>query len=617
MSLVPHLFIFDFEVTQYDWLMVAMSKEDKEFYVFQNDKEGLEAFMKTGPVLAGFNNKHYDNYILKHILAGYDNSEIFNLNHWIISGNNGWDYPLSAAWKGIKFDFYDLMDDCQDGFSLKGFEAHYGMDITESTVSFDIDHHMNESEWQEMIHYCKADVMATDLLDDLRQDYLKTKIFLGAARGLDPVSSMAKTNAQMTAVYLQAEKPNKPWTDERQYVAPKNLLMQYIPEEVIHFFNDMYDMSISDDDYFHRKLEISIGKCPVTIAFGGIHGAIPNCMMDANDNLTIRNKDVASYYPNMMRVMGYMSRNIPSPDIYTQTIVDRVKAKRAGDKTTSNCLKLVLNTTYGATKNAYNALYDPLMARSVCITGQLYLIELANHCYKEIPGLQIVQLNTDGIMVAFDPQHESLWQEITKEWETRTGFELEEDMIKGIRQKDVNNYVEIPTQGSAKIKGGMLVRGIPAAGAFSINNNATIVAKALKDYLADGIPVEDTIRKCDDLKQFQIISKVSSKYGKSYHEVSGQLVEVQKVNRVYATSDLQCGTLYKRNLTTGNADKVGNLPAHCIVDNDNHLTIDAVDKQWYIRLARKQVAAFAGEEPVKRTRRITSIKNKLLKELTA
>ena len=34
-----------------------------------------------------------------------------------------------------------------------------------------------------------------------------------------------------------------------------------------------------------------------------------------------------------------------------------------------------MNTTYGALLNKYNDLFDPLMGRSVCITGQLFLLE--------------------------------------------------------------------------------------------------------------------------------------------------------------------------------------------------------------------------------------------------
>ena len=321
-------------------------------------------------------------------------------------------------------------------------------------------------------------------------------------------------------------------------------------------------------------------------------------------------------YPHLMTLMGYTSRNIPSPEVYAATIERRVKAKRAGDKATANALKLVLNTTYGAMLNRYNPLYDPLMGRSVCISGQLFLLELANHLVADCKTLKVIQLNTDGIMVSFDEDEYQKVLEITGEWQERTGFELEEDTVKSICQKDVNNYVEVPFEGDPKIKGGVLVRGIAPAGAFNINNNACVVAKAVKDYLAYGIPVEDTILSCDRLLDFQLVAKAGSKYGDALHEIDGQMEVVQKVNRVYATEDHRYGTLYKIHLGTGNLVKIAGLPAKCVVDNDNHLTIDAVDRDWYIRQAKKYVRDFLGEKPPKRnTRRVNSIKKKLLEML--
>lgn len=321
-------------------------------------------------------------------------------------------------------------------------------------------------------------------------------------------------------------------------------------------------------------------------------------------------------YPHLMTLMGYTSRNIPSPEVYAATIERRVKAKRSGDKATANALKLVLNTTYGAMLNRYNPLYDPLMGRSVCISGQLFLLELANHLVTDCKTLKVIQLNTDGIMVSFDEDEYQKVLEITGEWQERTGFELEEDTVKSICQKDVNNYVEVPFEGDPKIKGGVLVRGIAPAGAFNINNNACVVAKAVKDYLAYGIPVEDTIMSCDRLLDFQLVAKAGSKYGDALHEVDGQMEVVQKVNRVYATEDHRYGTLYKIHLGTGNPVKIAGLPAKCVVDNDNHLTIDVVDRDWYIRQAKKYVRDFLGEKPPKRnTRKVNSIKKKLLEML--
>lgn len=315
-----------------------------------------------------------------------------------------------------------------------------------------------------------------------------------------------------------------------------------------------------------------------------------------------------------MRVMGYTSRNIPSPEIYADTIERRIAAKRAGDTETANALKLVLNTTYGAMLNKYNDLYDPLMGRSVCITGQLFLLELANHLTRDCPSLKVVQLNTDGIMVSFEEDDYEKVLEITQEWQDRTGFELEEDEIKEIVQKDVNNYVEIPFgSGEPKIKGGLLVRGIAPAGAFNINNNAVVVARAIRQFFVDGTPPEETVAASTDILDFQLISKAGGKYSGCYHMVDGQPVKVQKVNRVYAVADRKMGTVYKTHAETGVDAKVSGLPAHCVIDNKNELSIEAVDRKWYIKLAKKYINAFQGVKPPrKNTRRINSLKKKCL-----
>lgn len=317
----------------------------------------------------------------------------------------------------------------------------------------------------------------------------------------------------------------------------------------------------------------------------------------------IRNYDVASYYPHLMTLYGYTSRNIPSPEIFSEVLESRMKAKAAGDTATANALKLVVNTTYGAMLNQYNDLYDPLMGRSVCITGQLFLLELAQHLYKDVADLRIVQLNTDGIMIEFDDSQYDQVQEILNEWQTRTGFELEEDSISKIAQKDVNNYVEVQPSGKFKTKGAYLVRGIAPAGAFNVNNNATIVAKALVEYFVHGTPPEDTINACNDIFQFQIIAKAGAKYREAYHIVDGERVPVQKVNRIYATTDPRYGKLFKVKAENNAEAKIEMLPEHCIIDNDNHLTIADVDKQFYIDMAKKRINDFMGIKPEKKGRK--------------
>lgn len=653
--MVEGTYIFDCEVFAHDWLFVFKEVATGEYTVIWNDNDEVLAFMERNPYLGGFNNKHYDNHILKAVMCGFTPEQVKEINDLIIVHElNGWDIPALREYR-VYFDSFDLKDDCQDGVSLKGIEAHLGIPIEETEVDFNVDHVLSESEKAQTTYYCKYDVDATEILFKLRQGYLDNKAAVGRKRGLTDRQAMYMTNAKLTSVYLQAQKPEKPWTDERDYQYPDKLLRQYIPQEVFDFFDKLHDPNIPnyllfggyDEQGVKHKgaaLDFSIGECKCTIAYGGIHGAIPTYVEEATEGRSIRNKDVASYYPHLMTIplskgqkYGFCSRNIPSPQVYVDTLEERVQAKKAGDKVTANALKLVLNTTYGTMLNgkdgvAFNDLYDPLMGRSVCITGQLLLLELSMHLVSECPTLKIIQLNTDGIMVSFDNSDEAKWQEITQEWQDRTGFELEEDFIQKIVQRDVNNYVEVPVgDGKPKVKGGALVRGIltnanidftkmglPAwenmsGGAWNINNNAVIVARAIQDYFVKGVDPEETIMASKNILDFQVIAKVGGKYSGCYQMVGEDKVPVQKVNRVYATADRRYGTIYKTHAVAGKDAKVPSLPVHCMVDNNNELAIDVVDRNWYLKLAQKNIREFLGVKPPrKNTRRINSLKKKSL-----
>ena len=584
----------------HDWIVVFKDYETKHFSVIHNDNDALAACINGDTVYCGFNSKSYDQYIIKAICAGFSPEEVKQVNDWIIAGNQGWECPHL---QGVRFWFnnIDIKDDMQMGLSLKAIEGHLGMDICETEVDFTLDRPLTREELDSTLFYCMHDVDATEKIIDLRKNYLQNKINIGKLAGLDEVKAMSMTNAKLTAAMLKARLINH--DDERCYQYPGNLRREYIPQEVFDFFDRMKDDSLSDKEVFTGKLNITIGECPVTIGYGGIHGAIPNFMWEENGDRIIRNYDVASYYPHLMTLYGYTSRNIPSPEIFSEVLESRMKAKAAGDTATANALKLVVNTTYGASLNKYNDLCDPLMGRSVCVTGQLFLLELAQRLHQEVAGLRIVQLNTDGIMVEFDIWDYELVQYYLTEWQKRTGFELEEDSIAQIAQKDVNNYVEVQPSGKFKTKGGYLVRGIAPAGAFNVNNNATIVAKALVEYFVHGTPPEDTINTCDDIFQFQIIAKAGAKYREAYHMVDGEKVPVQKVNRIYATRDPRYGKLFKVKAENDSEAKIEMLPEHCIIDNDNHLTIADVDKQFYIDMAKKRINDFMGIKPEKKGRK--------------
>ena len=592
-------FTYDTEVFAHDFIVIFKDKATGCYYGFHNDNKAVKEFMTENEdaIFCGFNTKHYDQHIIKAICAGFSPEEVKQVNDYLISGGQGWECPLL---QGVFFSFnnVDITDDMLMGLSLKAIEGHLGMSIEETEVDFNLDRPLTQEELELTVRYCKHDVDATEKLTEIRKDYLRTKLNIGKRAGIGAAKALSSTNAKLTALMLGAVK--KEWNDGRDYVYPPNLDISVIPKEILDFFDTIHDMSIPDEVLFKTFKNIDIGGMPCKYAWGGVHGSLTCYNEEETGERVIQNRDVSSLYPSLIEGYNYLSRNVPNPQLFYDIRKDRIRAKHEGDKQTATDLKLPLNTVSGAQENKYNDLYDPLPTRSLRISGQLFLTMLTMQLLNACKTIKLHNLNTDGLMYSIDKSELHIVDEIASAWEKQTGFELETDNISKVWIKDVNNLLFVDTKGKVKTVGGYLNYGISVKGAWSINNNATIVKQAVIDYFTLGTEVEKTIGDCNDIFQFQLIAKAGSKYKEAYHLVDGKQEPVQKVNRVYASKDTRYGKLFKVKAENDSTAKIESLPEHCIIDNDNKLTIDEVDKSWYIDLAKKRINDFLGIKEIKK-----------------
>lgn len=625
--------VYDIEVFKHDWLVVFYDTYNRTWSVIHNDNDAVREFMRQPDVIfCGFNNKHYDNHVAKAICCGADNALVKQINDFIIAEERpGWEHWFLRQTR-FWFNSFDLMDDTQVGTSLKHIEAHLGWDIEETEVDFNINRPLTKEELDSTIRYCMWDVRATAKLLTLRKNYLDCKINLGRMCGLADAQALYCTNARLTAKYLGATYVER--HDGREYVYPENLRTHIIPQEIRDFFMQILDSTIPDDVLFKRKLEILIGDCPCTYAWGGVHGSLTQYFEEATSERVIQNRDVSSLYPSLLDLYNYISRNCADPNKFRNTKNERLEAKRRGDKKTANTLKNPLNVTSGAMDQPTNDLYDPRNARSMRISGQLFLTELVIELLTECKTLRLLNFNTDGLMYSVDKTELSKVDTICAAWEARTRFELETDNIQKVYIKDVNNLLFVDTDGHVKTVGGYLNHGISEKGAWKISNDFTIVKDAVIDYFVNGTPVEDTINACEDIHKFQIIAKAGGGYESvfrvpgdfearkkkwqkanaiedfawnrdgslrkvkkyppmKWHNYDGPRSEVQRVNRVYASVVPNMGTLVKIK-PDGTVGKIGGLPESCIIDNKNKLTLDRVDRDWYVALAKKYIADYTG-----------------------
>lgn len=176
---------------------------------------------------------------------------------------------------------------------------------------------------------------------------------------------------------------------------------------------------------------------------------------------------------------------------------------------------------------------------------------------------------------------------------------MEEDIIDIVVQRDVNNYVMREKKGKVKVKGGVV--SDYKGGDFK-HNSLSIVCKAIVDNLLDGIPVEKTIGECTDPFAFQMIAKAGGTYERVVHVFEGGERQVNKVNRIYASPLQNLGAVYKVK-ADGRRDRQASCPEHAIIDNEGTITIDKLDKQWYIDLANERLLKFRGVKPERKKRR--------------
>ena len=564
------MIFFDAEVFRFDWLFVFMDTETKETIVIVNDPDQLNQLYEQNKtnIWVGFNSRHYDQYIFKAILCDFDPYEV---SQWIIANRQGgWGY--SGAFRKIPFYTFDVMTDRYHG--LKQLEAFMGHDIQESEVPFDIDRRLTPEELKSVIGYCRHDVEQTIEVFLNRIEEFESQMSLIKAYSL-PLSYISKTKAQMTASVLNARKVDR--GDEFDIVLPEPLRINKYRHIV-----DWY--RVADNLDFEKKLEVDVAGVPHVFGWGGLHGAIPNYQGRG----IFLNLDVASFYPAIMIVYDFLSRNVADSTKYRQIRDERLRLK-AEKNPMANPLKIVLNSTFGASKDKYNPLYDPRQANNVCVGGQLLLLDLIEHLEG---SCELIQSNTDGLIVKVSRRRDiDRVRMVCAEWEQRTRMVLEFDEFERIYQKDVNNYLVVHEDNSYKSKGAY-VKGLNP-----LDYDLAIVNKAIVNFFIHAVPVEETISSADKLIDFQKIVKVSEKYT---HAMYGDQRRSERVLRVFASRVRSDPGVFKKKQIKeeSRTEKIANTPERCFIVNDdvNGMEIPRkLDRKWYVEVAKKRIEDFLGK----------------------
>lgn len=566
------MLFYDFEVFAYDWLVVVMDMTAKKTHVIINSPEELEALYKTNmkEIWCGFNSRHYDQYILKAILCGFNPKKVND--YIIVKGNPGWKF--SSLFRQFPLWNYDVMLNTDVG--LKSFEGFMGNDIKETSVPFNIDRKLTDEEIAETVKYCKHDVEQTVQVFLKRTEEFNTMMYFIKHFGLS-MDYISKTKPQLAAEILGGNRKGADFKDEFQFPILACLQLKKYKHIADWYANP------ENHDYEKKQGKQIVAGVEHTFAWGGGHGA--RLKYSASGVFLII--DVTAYYPSLQKKYHFGYRVMDHPENFEFIHDSNIAFKRKGDKKARQPFKIMDNAISGQMKQKSSALYDPMSNNSICINGQLLLLDLVEHIE---PYCELIQNNTDGIIVKlkdYEKDFEVL-DDVVWEWEQRTGMKMDFDTFIGtIYQKDVNNYLLIDRHtGAIKAKGGYVMK------LNDLSYDLPIINKALVDYMIKGIPVQRTISECQDLREFQLVSRISNKYT---HILYGDKPIKEKCIRIFASKNASDPGVKKVHATRKTVAKLTNSPEHCFIYNDDVKGVpvpDKLDRQWYIDFTNKRLSDF-------------------------
>lgn len=486
--------VYDIEVFKEDWLLVAKTLDGENKVICWNDPEKLKLWI-ANKILIGFNNAAYDNNVIKYAMA-YPKL----MENYLSSTEQNTKEPLTVKEYSDVIINEESEKEVTIGAGIPNFLSwdisfHLPFDVRrnslkkltmsvlnrknyDSSVAFDIDRKLTKWEREEVEKYCEMDVDNT--LDLFLPDPEDVK-----AKELDPKHEMRtfaresydirwnmiveyfmtpKTLSNKSASFagkVLCGEDAKPDLQNRTKMVDGRRVYYSIPElaekelagtELLEFYHKHQE----NPDYITEKFECYLGPHDDShlyqFGFGGLHQALINF-----GSTDLVNMDVASLYPSLLVQYNLMSRGAKAnPGSYEQVYHKRLEAKKLS-KTTHELkyqllnegLKLILNSAIGAMLSDYNPLYDTWSNSTVCVHGQLLIFILAKRLFDA--GFNIVQTNTDGIMIEKQPDKD--FMPIAEKWMEETRLVLEFDDIKILQQNNVNNYYCEFTNGKIKSKG--------------------------------------------------------------------------------------------------------------------------------------------------------------------
>ena len=625
--------IYDIETLKEYFLVVIYDPVEDKHYEFGVNKwqNQLDAFVRfaqdhTEHYWVGYNNLRFDSQVVQWIMENSEQwhelgaleitQKIADKAGDVIHDANFEVLPEYSEQKLIlkQLDLFKInhYDNKNRRVSLKRLE--FEMDL-ENIEEMPINHRANMSkEDVELVkQYCYNDVFAThefykvtigDCAHPLYKgnNQIELRLDIQEEFGIPCLNySDSKIGDEMIKKFYCLEKgitykelPKKGYF--RKEIKVRNCIAPYVEfqtTELKQFFKRIKGLTLGLMDDF--KETITFYGNNYTFAKGGLHTENGPKIFEADEEHSIIDWDVSSYYPAIIINNGRYPHHLGKEFLagYKKMFEKRLELKPLAKKDKRikgivGALKLAVNSVYGKSSDMQSWIYDRQLTMSTTLTGELSLLMLIEA--YESAGIHVISANTDGVTIKIHKDLMDKMFEINQWWCEVTQYELERADYQKIIFSTVNDYLAIKTDGDVKKKGDFLTD-------FELHKNksARVCAIALENYFVNSVPIEQTIRNHSDIYDFCLRQKASKDFHyEGIDKASGNKTIYNKLIRYYVSKGGEKLLKVKNESCDTNAADVSQVEAgEWVMHVCNHLTpdhpLDNINFDYYIERANKIV----------------------------
>lgn len=414
--------------------------------------------------------------------------------------------------------------------------------------------------------FCRKRIEICEYIFSKREEYLESKFQIVKEFELDPRFVM-KTRAGIAAEVLKAKKqPKAP--NVLMYAYDKRVYLNELPEKLVDFYNNIKKQYIIDKDEKIKSEKIKMTLCGLThtFGFGGVHAAKEK-YKGSGIYLLI---DVRQFFPSLILNNNFLSHAVKEKQLYKKLYDKKVDT---GQET----YKVLIAAVNGAMNNSYSNLYDPQKFYAVTVNGQLIITHLIMILENFIE--ELIQTNTDGILVKINPVFESIINDLLERWSSHYELDLKVTKIKNVWQRDVNNYIFEKTSGE------FIKKGIYSDVDY-LSSAIPVIPAALNAYMLKGIKPQKflvDVFKNEPIEQFYYIGKIARGYDAIEQQVGRSYKKLNNTVCGIATSNKKLGGIYqtKNDLHS----KLPGSPIHFFTYD--RATKKDIDMSWYVEEVEK------------------------------